>query len=276
MIEKFIEGELRYFQSIISHQESVTEEMRNAWRNETVAQRLERISLKTYDLCNGIVLQGLFKDLKLNRDTWWGKCDLGAQCLGLYEKEVQDLIEAEGPFKVFLDVGAADGYYATGVLHAKMAEKAICFEISEQGRLAIKENWVTNGSPGELVVYGEATPQSIIKVAATLPLNSFVLIDIEGFEFSLLTPEVLFALKECTVIIEIHNWIEDFLNRYSSLLRDLDAYFHVDIIKPIDRDTHKIQLLQSYSDDNRLLVTSERRPCLMRFLHLKPRGINAS
>ena len=276
MIEKLIKDELRYFQSIISFQRGVTDELRNAWRIETVPQRLERISLETYDLCNGVVLQGLFKDLKLNRDAWWGKCDLGAQCLGLYEKEVQNLIAAKGPFKVFLDVGAADGYYATGMLHAKMAEKAICFEISEQGRLAIKENWVTNGSPGELTVYGEATSQSVVKIAATLPQNSLVLIDIEGFEFSLLTPEVLSALKECTLIIEIHNWIEDFLNRYSSLLRDLDEYFEVDIISPIDRDTHNIELLRGYSDDNRLLVVSERRPCLMRFLSLKPRGLDAA
>ena len=47
--------------------------MREAWRKETVAQRLERVSLETYDLCEGKVLWGLFSGLQLNRDTWWGK-----------------------------------------------------------------------------------------------------------------------------------------------------------------------------------------------------------
>ncbi|MDC0461894.1 hypothetical protein OAM34_02680 [Alphaproteobacteria bacterium] len=56
--------------------------MREAWRKETVAQRLERVSLETYDLCEGKVSQGLFRGLQLNRETWWGKSDLGAQCLG--------------------------------------------------------------------------------------------------------------------------------------------------------------------------------------------------
>ena len=32
-------------------------EMQDAWRNETVSGRLERISLETYDLCNGTVLE---------------------------------------------------------------------------------------------------------------------------------------------------------------------------------------------------------------------------
>ena len=64
-----------------------------------------------------------------------------------------------------------------------MAEKAICFEVSEDGQRVIKENWMINKSPGELEVYGEANEQSIASIAATLPAKTLVLVDIEGFEF---------------------------------------------------------------------------------------------
>ena len=148
MIEEFIRKEIAYFKPILRRQKEATQEMREAWRKETVAQRLERVSLETYDLCEGKVLWGLFSGLQLNRDTWWGKSDLGAQCLGLYEKEVLDVIAAKGPYDTFLDLGAADGYYAVGLLHAKMIKKAICFEISQEGQRAIKENWLINKSPG--------------------------------------------------------------------------------------------------------------------------------
>ena len=148
MIEEFIKKEIAYFKPILRRQKEATQEMREAWRKETVAQRLERVSLETYDLCEGKVLWGLFSGLQLNRDTWWGKSDLGAQCLGLYEKEVLDVIAAKGPYDAFLDLGAADGYYAVGLLHAKMTKKAICFEISQEGQRAIKENWLINKSPG--------------------------------------------------------------------------------------------------------------------------------
>ena len=271
MIKKLIEDETKYFNPILERQKKTTKEMRSVWQNETVAQRLERISLETYDLCNGSVLQGLFKDLKLNRDTWWGKSDLGAQCLGLYEKEILDFISAQQPFHTFLDIGAADGYYAVGMLHSKMAKNAICFEISEAGQRTIRENWISNHSPGQIVIYGAANEQSISSIASTLPRNSLVLIDIEGFEFSLLTKKVISLLSKVTIIVEIHNWVDDFLAKYSSLLKNLDKYFKISILKPSVRNTQNIELLRSYTDDNRLLVSSERRPCLMRFLYLEPK-----
>jgi hypothetical protein len=271
LIEEFIALEMEYFNPIIARQKLETDEMRQACRNETVAQRLERISLETYDLCNGKVSQGLFEGLKLNRDTWWGKSDLGSQCLGFYEKDILDFIAAHGPFDTFLDIGAADGYYAIGMLHSQMTKRTICFEVSEKGQLAIKENWLINNSPGELEIHGEANEGSISTIASKVSSKSLVLIDIEGFEFSLLTPQVISLLKKCEVIIEIHHWVEDFPLKYKNLLKNLDLHFKVKKIKYSDRNTQSNPLLRGYTDDNRLLVTSERRPCLMRFLHLAPR-----
>lgn len=271
MIEEFIRKEIEYFKPIFKRQKEVTQEAREAWRKETVTQRLERISLETYDLCKGTVSQGLLKGLQLNRDTWWGKSDLGAQCLGLYEKEILDLISAQEPFDTFLDIGAADGYYSVGLLHAKMTKKAICFEISEKGQRAINESWMRNDKPGQLEVYGEANEKSILSVASNLTDKTLVLIDIEGLEFQLLSKEVIAALGKCIVIIEIHNWIDGFEKKYPDLLKNLDRLFDISIISPSERNTQSIELLRSYTDDNRLLVSSERRPCLMRFLHLTPK-----
>lgn len=271
MIEEFIRKEMEYFQPILERQKLVTDEILQAWRCETVAQRMERISLETYDLCEGIVSQGLFEGLKLNRETWWGKSDLGSQCLGLYEKEILDFISKREPFDVFLDIGAADGYYGIGMLHSQMAKQSICFEVSEEGQRAIKENWVLNNSPGQLNVYGEANDQSIEEIASTLPPKSLVLIDIEGFEFSLLTSQVISFFKKCTMIVEIHNWVCDFPLKYGNLLKNLNQHFEIQTINHLDRNTQNIPLLRSYGDNNRLLVTSERRPCLMRFLHLEPK-----
>ena len=170
-----------------------------------------------------------------------------------------------------MDLGAADGYYAVGLLHAKMTKKAICFEISQEGQRAIKENWLINKSPGELEVHGEANEQTIASVGTKLSENTLVLINVEGFEFRLLSQEVITALGKCQVVVEIHNWIDGFEEKYSALLKSLDRFFHITIIAPSERNTQNIELLRSYTDDNRLLVSSERRPCLMRFLYLTPK-----
>ncbi|MDA8535758.1 hypothetical protein N9L23_00125 [Alphaproteobacteria bacterium] len=271
MIDDLIARELEYFQPMLERQSLATDVERRVWRNETVKQRIERISLETFSLCGGVIRYGLFEGMRLNCNTWWGMADLGSQCLGLYEKQILDLISHAGPFDTFLDIGAADGYYAIGMLHSQMAKRSICFEISEKGQASIKKNWTLNKRIGKLKIHGEANEASLSEIVPKINGKSLVLIDIEGAEFSLLTPKIITMLKNCEVIIEIHNWVEDFLSKYKTLLTDLNQHFEINVIKNAVQNTESIPLLRSYTDDNRLLVASERRPCLMRFLHLKPR-----
>jgi hypothetical protein len=213
--------------------------------------------------------------LRLNRKTWWGQSDLGAQCLGLYEKEILDEIgrQQKGKYQTFIDIGAADGYYAVGMLSADIVDHVISFELSEAGRTAISENWAHNGNPGSITLYGEANHTSLKLIPSHVLNNALVLIDIEGHEFELLTKEVIKQLQFSEVIIEIHNWIDDFETRYAQLLRDLAEYFNIEKLAPIERNTASFSELRSYTDDNRLLLVSERRPCLMRFLKLTPLAI---
>lgn len=270
ILDDFIRSELAYFEPILERQRLSTQEMREKWRKETVAERLERVSLETYDMCDGRIKYGPFIGLKLNKDAWWGRCDLGSQCLGLYERDVLDLIVDNGGYDHFIDIGAADGYYAIGMLFSGLAKKAICFEISKQGQTAIQQNWITNDSIGELEVYGEANTSSIKKLPEDALKKTLVLIDIEGFEFYLLQKEVISRFQSCEIIIEIHNWVDDFEKKYTKLLKDLSNFFYIRPVANSNRDTVNIKELRSYTDDNRLLLTSERRPCLMRFLHLTP------
>ena len=272
MIERFIQEEFEYFEPMIERAKRATEALKTSWRNETVSARSERISLETYDACNGEVKYGPFQGLSLNRKTWWGKSDLGAQCLGLYEKEILDDIGSreKGKYQTFIDIGAADGYYAVGMLLAGIVNNVISFEVSEAGRAAIGENWAANGKPGELTICGEANHASLGGIPNHIFHDALVLIDIEGYEFELLTKEVIQQLQFSEVIIEVHNWIDDFERRYPQLLRDLAEYFNVEKLAPVERNTAKFSELRGYTDDNRLLLVSERRPCLMRFLKLTP------
>ena len=277
MIERFIREELEYFEPMSTRASRATEDLKASWRNETVSARSERISLETYDACNGVVKYGPFQGLRLNRKTWWGQSDLGAQCLGLYEKEILDEIDRQqkGKHQTFIDIGAADGYYAVGMLSAGIVDHVISFEISEAGRAAITENWANNGNPGAITLHGEANHASLKLIPSHVLNNALVLIDIEGHEFELLTTEVIQQLQFSEVIIEIHNWIDDFETRYAQLLRDLAKYFNIEKLAPVERNTASFSELRSYTDDNRLLLVSERRPCLMRFLKLTPLKIRS-
>ena len=272
-IEAFISSETLYFTPMQHRSTQSTLDEREQWRKETIRERQERISLEVFDLLDGVVKYGPFKGLKLDKDTWWGKLDLGSQCLGLYEKEILDQIGSidSNKYQTFIDIGAADGYYAIGMLTSRIAKKTICFEQAQKGREAISEKWKNNGSVGELLVLGEANTKSLTDIDPSDLNNAIVLIDIEGGEFDFLNSDTLKALSSCLIFIEIHNWIDDFPNKYASFLRAADAFFQVEAINNVDRNTTHLQELRDFTDDNRLLLTSERRPCLMRFLKLTPR-----
>ena len=93
------------------------------------------------------VKYGLFKGLLLSKDQWWGKGDVGTKCIGLYEKEIQNIIgkiSSQNELRTFIDIGAADGYFAIGVLVNNLFQESIAFEISERGRLNLKENAIHN------------------------------------------------------------------------------------------------------------------------------------
>lgn len=273
-LEKLIVAETAYFKPMLARADQSTLEQRERWRQETIRERQERISLEVYDLLHGQVKYGPFNGLRLDRNTWWGKLDLGSQCLGLYEKEILNLIDAIAPgqYSTFIDIGAADGYYAIGMLVSGKIGKTICFEQTEQGRDVIAANWNKNGSAGALTILGAANQQSLASLTPQDLRNALVLIDIEGFEFELLTAEVLELLQTSTLVIEVHHWVEDFLAKYQRLLTQASRFFTIEAIERVERETSNLAELRDFTDDNRLLLTSERRPGLMRFLQFTPKN----
>lgn len=272
-IEKLIEAELEYFKPMEERSLKSTKQERSQWKIETIRQRQERISLEVYHLLDQTVRYGPFKGIKLDSKAWWGKLDLGSQCLGLYEKELLNFIDGikKNSFNTLIDIGAADGYYAIGMLASKKVTHAICFEKSEEGRETIKRNWINNGSPGTLQILGEASVKSISEIPIIHRNNSLIIIDIEGGEFELITIEFLQLLSTSTILLEIHNWINEFNIQYSNLLRRIAEHHNIFKINRVERSTLNIPELRDFTDDNRLLLTSERRPCLMRFLHISPK-----
>jgi precorrin-6B methylase 2 len=271
-IEALISKENQYFEPMLARYAKATMQEREKWRKETIRDRQERISIEVFDLLGGVVKYGPFKGLKLDEDTWWGKLDLGSQCLGLYEKELLNEIEAisEDKYQTFIDIGAADGYYAVGMLTSKKVRKTICFEQAQKGRDAILSKWDKNGSVGDLSIHGEASISTLSMLKKSEVKNSITLIDIEGGEFDLLNMETLKLLSSSIVFIEIHNWVDEFLKRYATLLREASTLFQIEIISPVERNTLGLDELRDFTDDNRLLLISERRPCRMRFLKLLP------
>jgi hypothetical protein len=269
----FLSKEEKFFSGALQRSQNTPMDQREIWRKETVYERRLRVSKEVFEMMGGIVGYGPLKGLRLSEEAWWGAPDKASMLLGLYEQELlialcnDPLTEKSN----FIDIGAADGYYGIGLVMAGFYKKSFCFEISEKGRNTIKLNAEVNRVASQVTVYGEAVKTLFNNFSQDQMNDSVVLVDIEGGEFELLSEAFLEKFQQAYILIEIHNWVENFEEKYFKLILGASKYFYIDIVSPIARDLTKFTELNDFTDDNRYLICSEGRPNVMRFLRLNPK-----
>ena len=218
---------------------------------------------------------GPFSDMVFCDDHWWGGSDRAAMLFGIYEEEVlNSIMSVPKSYDVFIDLGAADGYYSIGSLISKKFQRSYSFEISDKGRDVIQKNATINKVSHKLHIFGEAT-KDFYKDIPKKDLNrAVILIDIEGAEFSLLDKEVLSHLKGSIIFIELHDWFfTDSQKKMAKLMSDAKSFFKISKLTTTSRDLSKFPELFDYSDSERWLIASEGRSKLMTWLRLDPRSI---
>ena len=269
----FLNGEKQFFSGALKRSENTPMAQREAWRRETVYERRLRVSKEVFEMKKGVVGYGPLKGLRLADDAWWGAPDKASMLLGIYEQELLETLCSK-PLtdrSYFIDIGAADGYYGIGLVTAGFYKKSFCFEISEKGRQTIQEGARVNRVSEKVEVFGAADHTLAQQLPQGCIDDAVVLVDIEGGEFDVLNEEFLKTFKNAYILIEIHNWIEGFEEKYFNLLLAASRYFEIDTVKPVARDLTQFSELNDFTDDNRYLICSEGRPNVMRFLRLNPK-----
>ena len=180
----FLSGEDQFFSGALRRSKNTPMAQREAWRKETVYERRLRVSKEVFEMMNGVVGYGPLKGLKLADDAWWGAPDKASMLLGLYEQELLDVLTSKPLINksYFIDIGAADGYYGIGLVMAGFYKKSFCFEISEKGRLTIKNNAEVNGVSDKVQVFGAADQALAQHLPQECIQDAVVLVDIEGGE----------------------------------------------------------------------------------------------
>ena len=226
------------------------------------------------------VAYGPFAGLTLNRESWWSAADRGTMLLGLYEQEVLQALEsAPRSFDTLIDVGAADGYYAIGCLKAGWVNHAYCYEESEAGQQVILSNARANGVAGQVTVLGTADSTFVEHLRAEHsvdPSRCLVIIDIEGGEFDILTPQVLSSLKDSFVIVELHEGVAEATQGLKSIEGGIGPDVDVSFVSTGPRNPSQFPILSDWPDDDRWMLCSEGRASLMRWMILSPQLASTS
>lgn len=228
-----------------------------------------RVMFATYDFCVKLALLAKTQ-VKVKSGPFKGmKYGLGSVCstltpklLGTYEKELSGIIEQLPVFDLVIDIGAAEGWYAVGLLYRKTAQKVTAFELTENGRESCRANAARNGVSGQLEIRDNCTPEAflpLIRFSSAKGERILIISDCEGCEDGLFTPDTLPFCKQAYLLIETHEQFVLGINR--RLVRDLSTSHIVTSVHPARRskaDMPENSGLFKIPVLNRLLM-SERR-----------------
>ena len=224
------------------------------FRNETVFERRLRLSSLVISELGNKVKYGPYAGVSLLNRVTWGRADLGSIVLGIYESEVMDVLANENiNRRKFIDIGAGDGLHAVGALRNLGFENAIAYEIEDEGRETVRRMAELNGVSDKVQVLGD-----IFEDKNTDLSGACVLIDIEGAELDLLSQEFVTRVVGSVLIVEMHTWVDNFWERWSSIEARFSGW-HIEVISQGIRDPNGFPELQHWPDDNRFLVCSEGR-----------------
>ena len=219
------------------------------------------------------IISGAYKGTKLIESDHYFSAK-SAQLLGCYEEEVQNEIKyLKEKFNIntLVNLGAGEGYHSVGCLNSKIVEYCINFEMMEDSRKYIKQNFQKNNLHNNYLILEKAEKNFLDLILDKIKLEeTLFLLDVEGDEFKLLSEKVLSQLKNSFIIIEFHHFYSDNLSQ-EDLIRSIQKYFHIKWIKTESRNFSKYKVLNKFSDDEKWLMMSESRPATMQWLCCIPK-----
>lgn len=186
------------------------------WRANRFRARVERATARLSSLAGGRVLAGPFKGMRYVTQSHCSQ--LGPKLLGSYERELASLLDQVGriaPDRI-VDAGAAEGYYAVGLLVRFPGARIMAFEAEQAARAELAALARLNGVEDRLEVRGfcDVAALEAALAGATRPL---VIMDIEGGEAQVLDPRAVPSLARAWVLVELHPHFVEGLER---MLRD--------------------------------------------------------
>lgn len=196
------------------------------------------------------VLSGPFKGMLYSRKSTGSV--LLPKLLGTYELELHPffLSITDGQYDHFIDVGAGEGYYAVGLCYRFSKAKMLAFETTRSGRRNIKQLARKNSVNNRVKIRGKCMPADLNAILETTQAP-LVIIDVEGFEYTLLDPALVPGLIRSDFLVELHpdriDNIEEIINRRFAGTHELEHIPQVEK-RPIPADINLPEYLTQRSE----------------------------
>lgn len=126
-----------------------------------------------------------------------------AKLQGVYEREIIDVFASAVGCPLFVDIGAADGYFAVGMAHASRATVVHAYDIARSARELCATVARLNSAEQRVIIRRRFTRKDLAELDLT---GALVLCDIEGGERRLFDGALAAQLAPARVVIEVHEF----------------------------------------------------------------------
>ena len=230
--------------------------------NKEMAQREAVMKKKFSDLTVG---DGLFKGMLYPDFNAYGSA-IFPKLLGSYESElyfeVGNLLKNN--YKYIVDIGCAEGFYAVGTARLSPSSIVLAYDINEKAISFCKQmaqlNNVTN------IKFGDFCSQDTLR-GLDFGNKSLIICDCEGYEKELFAGNISSSLKECDILIELHDLYDETIS--PSILKEFSSTHDAKFIYS-ENTFEKIRKINSLNDvsDNDVKTFFNERTGIMRWVIL--------
>jgi Methyltransferase domain len=187
--------------------------------------------------------------------------------LGTYETELGPWItnELAAKPKRVIDIGCAEGYYAVGLARCLPGAEIFAFDINSSAQSLCRSLAERNGVAGRVHVAGRCSAEDLQRLAGP---GTVVICDIEGAEGSLLDPAVTPALRETTLLVELHDCL---VPGVSGIVRSRFSAIHqMHEVHAVERNHLWPNDLPGFTVEEQALMLSEHRVPGQSWIRLRP------
>lgn len=202
---------------------------------------------------------------------------LAPKLLGTYELELNPAVEEiiRSGHDLIVDVGASDGYYATGFALRLPQTRIVAFEMDKDAQELLRANAALNGVKDRIEIRGAGDRDSLEAVLAGAK-KPFLLFDAEGAEMELLDPVASPSLRKTTILVEVHDCVDrrcgDIVRQHCADSHDIEEIVHQPRTREHLPKGNVLRLLARFKKHGGARWMDEWRPEPMRWFYMKPKA----
>jgi ribosomal protein L11 methylase PrmA len=168
-----------------------------------------------------------------------------------------------------INVGCSGGYYGVGFARRIPSAHVIAFDIDALARETCIRAALENRVASRVDVRAACTPSTLEELAGP---GTVIFSDCEGYELQLLDPDVVPALRETAIVVELHDvWVPNLAPRLLARFTQTHDISHIAMV-PRTASRYPILKEAGLSDSEMSLAVSDFRPQGMTWAYMVPRS----